>query len=167
MKATPKTTAEFIVAVKTKYNLQSDYALAKKLGITPTSIYRFTGNKGSFSDATALHVAELLNLNSGYVLACIHAERAKAANEKSTWEKMARYLSTCAAAVLFFALVSSPIPSTDADPLHYAADNGSGSLYIMSNDDDQTTGLLAAAFLFLALFNLPGRRVTIPRHNKR
>lgn len=72
----------------------SDYAVAKKLGITPASLSNVRTGKNSFGDETALKVAELLDFDGAYVLACCAAERARRTGQKSSvvvaWERIAR-----------------------------------------------------------------------------
>ena len=84
-----KTTLEFLDAVKTKHGLPSDYALSIKLDLTRSSISRFKLGKDFLGDETAMKVAHLLDLDPAYVVACIHAERAKKPAEKQLWERMA------------------------------------------------------------------------------
>lgn len=91
MKKQPKTTVEFLNAIKDKHGIQSNYALARKLGQTDTSIARWAHGKGSFSDETCLHVADLLEIDPAYVVACIHAERAKHEAERNVWERIAKH----------------------------------------------------------------------------
>lgn len=92
-------TADFIELLKKRYDLKSNYAVAKFLKQTDTAIARWAHGKGSFSDETAIQFADLLDLDPAYVMACIHAERAKDKAVKKTWERMAKRLAAVAAAL--------------------------------------------------------------------
>lgn len=84
-----KTTIEFLDALKTRYDLPSDYALAKFLGVTKASISYYRNRKSFFDDSVAEHVAKLLKIDTGYVIACVHSERARKESEKAIWQRIA------------------------------------------------------------------------------
>ena len=110
-----KTTADFIEALKAKYGLKSNYAVAKFLNQTDTAIARWSNGKTTFSDETAMHVAYLLDLDPAYVVASVHAERAKHANEKKLWERIATSVAGVAAALAVVAILPFiALPSNDA-----------------------------------------------------
>lgn len=116
-------TVEFFDAIRARYNLPSDYATAEKIGFTRQMISRYRGKDGeAFGDETALKVAELLNLDPAYVLACVHAERAKNLNVKTVWAQIAARLEkapAALAAVIFSVLFSGgPDAGAQASTLH-------------------------------------------------
>ena len=86
------TTCEFLDAIKARYGLPSDYALAHFTGIGKAGISGYRKGKSRLDDANAIKVASLLELNPGYVLACIHAERAKSDDVRETWQRTAKAL---------------------------------------------------------------------------
>lgn len=88
-----KTSIEFISDLKIKSGISSDYALAKLLGVTKVTISHYQNGKTLIGDATAIRVAELLDLDPAFVVACIHAERAKHEGEKRLWERIAAMAS--------------------------------------------------------------------------
>lgn len=109
-----KSTADFIQEIKVKYDLKSNYAVAKLLDQTDTAIARWSKGKSTFSDESAIHVAKLLDLDPAYVVACVHAERAKPSEEKKLWERIAAMMQTKEAAGLAAALaVFMILPTTD------------------------------------------------------
>ena len=55
---------------------KSDYAVAKILGIRPQSVCNWKGGRSSMSEEIAVNTALILDLDPGYVLACVCAERA-------------------------------------------------------------------------------------------
>ena len=113
-----QTTTDFLDAVKKRLSLPSDYAVAGALGLKRQSLSHYRKKRDFLGEETACRVAQILELSPGYVLACVAAERAKAAGVRRAWEKAARALQHTAAAVIlgFFAL-SGVAPA----PAHAAA----------------------------------------------
>lgn len=118
-------------ALKKRLNLPSDNALAVvHFRVTPKALKEM--RQRGLSDERALHVAELLDLNPGEVLASIRAERAKDAEVKKAWEKVAKALRSAAAmGPVFFVL--GVLGGTAPAPLNAQGTPNSGSVYIMSN----------------------------------
>lgn len=131
--------AEFLDLIRARYGLPSDYAVAKMLGIDPPLIYRWRGGKGGMSDATAARVAALLDLDPGYVLARLYAERAADDAGREVWLNLARRLGPAVAAVLAVLLLA-PLLGLDGSIAW------GGALFVMSS--------LAVAALALALAHL-------------
>lgn len=106
------TTCDFLDAIKARHGLPSDYALAAKIGITRSSVSRLRNHKDTLGDSTAIKVAELLEIDAGYVAACAHAERAKRADEKALWQSIMQKLGSAAALVLIgIGGLSAPSPA--------------------------------------------------------
>lgn len=84
-------TADLLDRLKAAYQLPSDYALAKKLGVTRAAVSRYRNNVGSFDDKLAFEVAYLLELNPSIVVASMHMERAKRQNDKSLIDFWSQY----------------------------------------------------------------------------
>jgi len=126
-----KTTLEFIADLKQKTGLDSDYAIAKLLGITKNALSLYRNGKSYFGEDVAMKVAEILELEDGYVLACIAAERTKNERAKRAWQHLGGFAAALAVlAVLPF------VPGIGADNLSGAALLGfttteAGTLYIM------------------------------------
>lgn len=93
-------TVNFLDAIKTRYRLPSDYALAHFLGVSKAVISSYRVRKSRLDDAIALKVAKLLELDPGYVAACIHAERARRDDVREMWQKTANALKRSGGAVL-------------------------------------------------------------------
>ena len=104
----PRTTVEFLDALKVRYNLPSDYKLAKFLIIGQQTISNYRQKGHAFDDAIALKVAELLELPPGHVLACIHEERSKRPQVKAAWHQVARALAPAVLVFLAGALGAHP-----------------------------------------------------------
>ena len=88
-----KTSKDFAREIRENYGVRgvlSDYALAKLLNITRSAISSHTtGRRSVFADETGQRIAELLDLDPAYVLACLAAERAKRPDVRATWQRVA------------------------------------------------------------------------------
>lgn len=100
-------TVEYLDAVKARHDLKSDYALAKLLHITPTTIYTYRAGRGEMDATTAVKVAELLAVNPLGVIAAVELARAKSEQSRKVW---LRY----AAAVTIAVLGALPFPGSEA-----------------------------------------------------
>lgn len=89
----PSTTNEFLDALKSLNNQASDYKLAQILEVKNPSAYKWRAGKSFFDDLTCEKVAKLLNLPLPYVLACVHAERAKTESLRLAWQQAALALA--------------------------------------------------------------------------
>lgn len=85
-------TLDYLDAIKTKFELKSDYALAKKMGITQTAINRMRHGKVVLGDETALKIAELLEINASEILIQSHMERCRNSAVKAAWEAIGKEL---------------------------------------------------------------------------
>jgi hypothetical protein len=155
-----KTTVEFLEEIKAKYGLKSNYALAKKMGQTDTGVARWMHRKGSFSDETCLQVADLLDIDPAYVMACIHAEREKNEKLRALWERIATLTTGIAAALVVFHFVPFEHFQNGLGFVSVGfTDAASGALYIMSNADPAfwlpIASAAAALFLALPRYNRP------------
>lgn len=97
-----KTTPEYLDALRARLDLPSDYALAKTLGITRQYLSRYRSGSTTFSDETAVKVAELLNIDPAAVLVDMHAERTRSTPAGAIWHALAQRI----AAVLFLGIAA-------------------------------------------------------------
>lgn len=93
-------TVELIDAVRERHHLPSDYAAAALLGLTRSQLSRYRNGKDFLGDEQAAKVAELLEMDAGYVVACVHAERAKTPSVRVLWEGVAKKLERAGVAAL-------------------------------------------------------------------
>ena len=125
----PRTTTEFLDAIKAKFSLRSEYALVKHLGVTQVTVIRWrTG--GCMNDAHAIKVADILGLQRAYVLACTRLEKAKDTESSGTWRQIADTFATpvmlpAVILSLVFGLFSLNLAHADetfgaANNIHYA-----------------------------------------------
>ena len=87
-------TIECIAALKKKLAIDSDYALAKALGVSKQSVSRWSQGKGHFDDDVAIRVAEILGVNPVVILASMHAERSKTPQAQAVWFGLMEKFST-------------------------------------------------------------------------
>lgn len=112
----PRTTVEFLDALKARHGLSTDYKLAKFLHIRQQAISNYRIGKQHFGDEVAIMIAAQLDLDPGYVLACIHEERTKRPQVKAAWRQVARALASGENSLL----TSSPSDTPDLTRnIHY------------------------------------------------
>lgn len=91
-------TLELLDALAARYSLRSDYAIAKFLGVSKTTVNRYRHKMGQLGEEEAVKVAELLDLDPAQVLAEIQAERTNCPAAKAHWERLAQLASLKVAA---------------------------------------------------------------------
>ena len=103
-----KTTVEFLNAVMQKHGIKSDNQLSIFLGCTRSAISGYRHKKTFLDDRLALKVADSLEIEPGYVLACIAAERSKDERVKKAWAWWADHKSLAAALAVLAVLPFAP-----------------------------------------------------------
>lgn len=161
-----KKTIELLEEVKARYGLKSNYALAKKLGQTDTDIARWMKGKNTLGDDAAMQVADLLDLDPAYVVACMHAERAKHESERKLWERIAS-MAVAASVVglvagLALILSGGAISPEGLSYGAFAVTSDLSGLYIMRELDalSALNWALFAAFLVTLLLSLRDYHLT-------
>lgn len=145
-----ETTNQLLDAIKARYGLPSDYALAAKLNLTRSMVSAYRQGKRNLGDEPALKVAELLDLDSGYVLACMEAERSHSPAAAAAWSKLADLAKTYGAAAALLLLVVAPALSPT--PANAAQPAGNGGVCILCK--------IRRAFAWLASSIAPAGRFT-------
>ncbi len=109
-------TIDILDAIKSRYNLPSDYAVHKLLNVTHQQIANYRKGKSLMGDEAALKAAELLELEPDYLLACLHAERSSDAEVSKVWAGLAEKLKKTSAttAALAFAILFTGDPDGGA-----------------------------------------------------
>lgn len=93
------TTQALLDAAKVRRGLDTDYKLAKALGVAPNYIANYRKGRSRPDDTIAQRLAALAGLDPDYVVACMHAERAATDDGRLTWERIAKRLQATAVAV--------------------------------------------------------------------
>lgn len=105
-----KTAANYLDAIRTKYQLDSDRKAAALLGIKNAS--RLRAGEDAFSDSTAARVAELLDTDPGEVLLSAHAERARDERTRALWVQVMKKAGYAAGVVMLSAgMAGAPAPA--------------------------------------------------------
>jgi transcriptional regulator with XRE-family HTH domain len=102
-------TIDYLKKVKECIDISSDYALAKKLGVTKQTISGYMNGSRVMDDYIAAKVADVLKINPLRVIAEANAEREKDSQKAEFWRKLA---SGAQGAVLGSALVFSGLQYT-------------------------------------------------------
>jgi transcriptional regulator with XRE-family HTH domain len=87
-------TLEYLSACKKKLGIESDYALAKALRITQSTISGYRAGRSRIDDDVALSIAEILGVNPLQVIADANAERAKTPEMRARWINVMEKFST-------------------------------------------------------------------------
>jgi transcriptional regulator with XRE-family HTH domain len=86
-------TVDWLAECKQKFGVESDYALAKRLGVSQQTISSYRTGRSRLDDDMALTVAEALGVNPMRVIADANAERAKTEEQKARWLAVAEKYS--------------------------------------------------------------------------
>lgn len=97
------TTNELIESAKSNSGISSYYRLARVIDISDQSLTEWRKGKTP-NDEHAAKLAEMAGLDTGFVLACMAAERAKDDSLKSVWANIAKRLETALPAVFLLIL---------------------------------------------------------------
>lgn len=83
-------TRNYIELTKKKLKIESDYALAKVLGVSRAAIGKYLTGERVMDDYTAAKIAQVLDLPEIKIIAEANQEREKDAKKKSFWKKLAK-----------------------------------------------------------------------------
>ena len=87
------TTTDLMDAVKEQKGIQSDYALAKRLGILPQTISNYRHGRTQMADEIAVAMAGMIDRAPAPILAQLAADRAKSPEVAKIWREAARVLA--------------------------------------------------------------------------
>jgi transcriptional regulator with XRE-family HTH domain len=99
-------TVDYVDRLRAQLGLTSDYQVAKLLGVKSQHVSGWRRGV-TLSDATALRVAELLQIDPAGVLADMAAERSGDDQVREVWERVARLVAGQLAAVLVAILAAA------------------------------------------------------------
>jgi len=131
-----ETTNQLLDRVKAEYDIKSDYALAPLLRCSRAAVSNYRTRGTLLSDELAIWVADLLNEDRAYILACVAYERAKSDVAKTAWAHMADVAKRYGAAAVLALLLAPPLAisfSEKASANSNLQQVGSGRVYIMFN----------------------------------
>lgn len=84
-----KTTADFLDTLRSRLVCSSDADLGERMKWKPAQVSRYRTLQSTFSDETALRVAELCDVEPGYMFACMKAQQATQPEIKKVWQLVA------------------------------------------------------------------------------
>jgi hypothetical protein len=84
-----KSSKDYIEEVKAKLGIESDYALAKWLGVTKQAASNWARGKNGLDDYAAARIAETLEINPLEVIAVANMERDKVSERREFWRRIA------------------------------------------------------------------------------
>lgn len=143
-----RTTNEFLDAFKAKRGLKTDSDLARAWSVSPQMIHQYRTSEKSLSDERAIEIAKVLELDPvGYVLACVHAERAQRPAVKRAWEELVGKLMGVVSALVCALVLASP-GTADASSLRTSHSEDSGSALSVCAERDRITHSRALARRF-------------------
>jgi DNA-binding XRE family transcriptional regulator len=88
-----KTTIEYLDAVKLERQLPSDYALAKLLGVSHTSVIAYRSGRSALGIEVSMLVGEILGIDGHAVYANGQIERAKNSAQSDFWRDISEKFS--------------------------------------------------------------------------
>lgn len=103
-------TVDYLDAAKAAAGIQSDYALAKRLGITHQAISNYRQGRHTADHVTAGKLAELLDVDPVRVIADIEIERATRPEQRRLWERIAAKVAA-GVLVAIGASIAAPTPA--------------------------------------------------------
>lgn len=110
-----KTTGEYLDAVKAKLDLPSDYATAKALGVTPSTVSKYRLLKSAPDDLVCARIAEILCVEPMEVIAAVHWERSTEPKARALWESIwGKAVGAIVPSLILFAVGSSVAPTIKA-----------------------------------------------------
>lgn len=98
-----KTTADYLDALRVRFNVPSDYGLQTATGWHRQQISRYRTKKGTFDDETAQRVAAWLEKPLEEILLDMNAQRAKSPEVKKAWMRASQAMAS--GAIALFLLV--------------------------------------------------------------
>lgn len=101
-------TRDYLAAVKSALCIESDYALAKALGVSKQRISSYQTGASTFDVLMCAKVAEVLQVPELRVIADVEIERAKAGPVRNVWERIARSAAAACLVSLGAGIVSPP-----------------------------------------------------------
>jgi transcriptional regulator with XRE-family HTH domain len=124
-----QTTLDYLNAAKQALGIDSDYALAKWLGVTKQSASNWKNGKNIIDDYAAAKIADALGLDPLEVIAVANMERSEQKQEKERRDYWRKIFKRCAAAIVVFFLYLPGGWSSEANSLQ--SDN---SIYYAQSD---------------------------------
>ena len=92
---------EWIDAAKKKSGISSDYAIAKRLGMTQSAVSNIRNSESTLSDEYAVEVARVLGIDPLHVIIDQHRERTTNECAREAWERLGKRIDFANGALVF------------------------------------------------------------------
>ena len=126
-----ETMGDFVKKLKKRYDISSDYGMAKILGLSPQTMSAHkSGRAKHFSEETAYKIGELTNEDPAYAMVVLAIERAKDDKVREAWRRVARIMRSSAPVFFIVFVLSIFMPAKPASAI--------GSFSISHNVTDYT-----------------------------
>lgn len=132
------TARELLAAVRAAQGLPSNYALARVIGVTDTTVTRWNVGSNTPDDLMAQRLATMAGLDPDSVVAAMHAQRSHNPDERALWQRIAERLAAPALVALGAILTLWTTGGPDggayllASALPLLVHNGFDGLYIVA-----------------------------------
>lgn len=115
------TTDRLLNRCKSVLSIESDYRLAKVLGISHTTITHWRNGRSTPSDEAVISICALMQKDPAQAIAQLHAERAKTDVARAFWQSAADRLSSAVAPVMGAVFTAILLVALSPTPAHAAA----------------------------------------------
>ena len=78
---------EWLDKAKEKGNIETDYKLAKIIGINPSALVNIRKRNNGMDNYTAIRIAEILEINRLKVIIDMEVQKAKSKEKKEFWKE--------------------------------------------------------------------------------
>lgn len=110
--------AEYFEAVKAALNIQSDYELAKRFGVSRGAIHDMKNERRPVPNDIAFRVAITLQADPAEVVADLESQREKNPTRQAFWRSFIKHARTAAAMVLCMLALNFGASSGNAQAAH-------------------------------------------------
>jgi transcriptional regulator with XRE-family HTH domain len=130
-------TRHYIELAKRRQHIETDYALAKLMGVSRQHVSNWQLGKKTMDTQNCFKIAELVGMDARIVIADIEVERAERMGREEDaewWSNMRKTFGQLVLALIAGAAITGPSPNANAATARVAAQSDSDGLCIMSTD---------------------------------
>lgn len=103
-----KTTTQWLDEAKRVNGWESDYRLAKELGVSVSRLSNWRRNRKTFNDEVAINLAKMVNRDPAELIASAHAERTTEPAVKAVYQRIAELARVAATVCIVGSFTLSP-----------------------------------------------------------
>lgn len=147
--------AKLLDAAKAKAGIESDYRLAKVIGISHNVISGYRSEKSMPNDKILAQLCALSGDDVAVVAAQVQAERAQSPEGRSMWLMIAKRLSGAASTAILSVVFALVFVACQVGPAHSATVQGAKNASVKSLYIVQSAFLSVSVFLMVRLRRFP------------